>query len=90
MQWGNENMVNRWEDREKVRTSINSGGLWGHVCWFLGLIFAILGVISDVMDKALGLTSTSWFSLAIVVSLLGIPLFIGWAVAWYLESKSKE
>lgn len=83
-------MVNRWEDREQVRASIGSGGLLGHVSWFLGIIFAILGAISDVMDEALGLTSMSWFLLAIVVSLLSIPLFIGWAVAWYLETKSKE
>jgi len=82
-------MVKHWEDREYLKKGIGSAGLWGHFFWFLGIIFAILGVISDVTGRALGLTSMSWFLLAIVVSLLSIPLFIGWAIAWYLKSLEK-
>ena len=80
-------MVRHWEDLEYLKKGIGSAGLWGHFFWFLALIFAALGVIWNAMDITLGLTSMSWFLLAIVMSLLSIPMFIGWAVAWYLKTK---
>ena len=83
-------MVRHWEDREFLRKGIGSAGLWGHFFWFLGLIFAVLGVIWDAMDITFGLTSMSWFLLAIVISLLSIPFFIGMALGWYLETTSKK
>ena len=83
-------MVRHWEDREFLRKGIGSAGLWGHFFWFLGLIFAVLGVIWDAMDNTFGLTSMSWFLLAIVISLLSIPMFIGMALGWYLETTSKK
>jgi hypothetical protein len=82
-------MVRRWEDREYLKKGIGSAGLWGHIFWFLGLIFAVLGIIWDAMDITRGLTSMSWFLLAIATVLLSIPMFIGWAVAWYLKSLEK-
>ncbi len=82
-----ENMVRHWEDQKKIVAGIGSAGLWGHFFWFLGLIFAVLGAIWDAMDTTYGLTSMSWFLLAIVMSLLGIPLFLGVAMGWYLKSK---
>jgi hypothetical protein len=82
-------MVRHWEDREYLKKGIGSAGLWGHIFWFLGLIFAVLGVIWDAMGFTRGLTSMSWLLLAIVMVLLSIPMFIGWAVAWYLKSLEK-
>ena len=82
-------MTKHWEDREYLRKGIGSAGLWGHFFWFYGLIFALLGIIWDAMDINYGLTSMSWFLLAIVLSLLSIPMFIGWAVGWYLKSLEK-
>jgi len=82
-----------WEDRKRVVASIGVQGLWGHISFFLGIIFAVIGVIGDATNVTLGLEPMSWFLLAIVASLLALPWFIGWAVAWYLsttEAKSKK
>jgi len=79
-------MTRRWEDRKQAAASIGPAGLWGHVSWFLGIIFAVLGVIGDAANVTLGLEPLSWFLLAIVASVLSISLFIGWAIAWYLTT----
>ena len=76
-----------------MRTGIRSAGLGGHVCWFLGVIFAIIGIVAGAMHAPVGLEATHWFLLAIVTLVLGVVLFIGWALGWYLkttESKKKE
>jgi len=86
-------MVRHWEDREYVKASVGSSGALGHGCWFLGIVFAALGVIGDAANVTLGLEPISWLLLAIVAFMASIPLFIGWAVAWYLrsiEAKSKK
>ena len=79
-------MARHWEDREKIRASLGEKGWWGHILWFLAVIFAILGVIADAINATLGLEPISWFLLAIATSLAGIPFFIGWAVSWYLRT----
>ena len=80
-------MPSRYEDREKVRTSLRSSGVGGDVCFLLGVVFAVLGVIGDAVNVTLGLEPMSWFLLAIVASLVGLAFYIGWAVAWYLQEK---
>ena len=80
-------MPSRYEDREKVRNSIRSSGLWGDVCWFLSVIFTILGIIGDAINATLGLESLSWLVLAVVALLTSVCSYIGWAVAWYLQEK---
>ena len=75
-----------FENREVVRTSIRAGGLGGHVCWFLGAIFAVLGIIAGAMNTTLGLEATHWFLLSIALFAASITQNIGWAVAWYLET----
>ena len=76
-----------WEDREKLVASLGGQGMGGHVFWFLGIVFAILGVIADAVNGTLGLTAMSWFLLAIGAFLASITFFIGWAVSWYLAEK---
>ena len=81
-----------WEDREKLKASLGSVGLSAHICWFLGVIFAVLGIIADAANT-LGLEPTSWFLLAVVAFLASIIWFFGVALAWYLrttEAKSKK
>ncbi len=56
----------------------------------LGIMFIILGIISDVMDNSLGLESITWFLLAIGVFVAGIVPCIGWAVAVYLKAKESR
>ena len=80
-------MPYRWEDREKMRASIRSAGLWGLVCWFLGAIFAIIGIVAGAIDASIGLEAIHWFLLAAVTALFSVTFYIGWAVAWYLQEK---
>jgi len=86
-------MARHWEDREYLKANIGSGGMAAHACLFLGVLFAVVGVIGDAANMTLGLEPASWFLLAIVAILASITFFIGWAVAWYLkttETKKRE
>jgi hypothetical protein len=83
-------MARHWEDREKMRAGIGSGGQWGHNLWYLAAVFAILGIIADAINSPLGLEAMSWFMLAIATFLASITFFIGWAVSWYLETTAKK
>ena len=79
-------MPYRWEVREKA-ADVRSAGLWGHACWFLGAIFAIIGIIAAASGSAIGLGAVVWFLLAIFTMVAGIPFFIGVVAAWYLKEK---
>jgi len=78
-------MKYRWEDRKQM-ADVRVAGLWGHICWFLGAIFAVLGIIGDAANVTLGLEPTSWLLLAIGAFVAGIPFFIGLGLAWYLRT----
>jgi len=75
-----------FENREVVRTSLRWGGMSTHICWFLGAIFAVLGIIAGAMNTTLGLGATHWFLLSIALFAASITSNIGWAVSWYLET----
>ena len=63
----------------------------GGLCWTLGVIFALLGVIADSANANLGLMPTSWFMLAIAVFVASIAWYIGWAAAVYVDAlKNKK
>ena len=75
-----------FEKREVVRTSIRSGGLTTHICWFLGAIFAIIGIVGGAIDARIGLEAIHWFLLTIALFAASITSSIGSAVSWYLET----
>ena len=82
-----------FKDREEARAALNPMGLMGHVSSWLGIAFAVLGVISGAMNIAIGLTAIQWLVLAIVAFVAGIPSWLTWAVALHLlgiEGKSKK
>jgi len=79
-------MPYHWENRKKM-ADVRGTGLWGHVCWFLSVIFAIIGIIAAAIDAAIGLGATNWLLLAIVAALLSIPFYMGVVLAWYLKEK---
>jgi len=86
-------MPHHWEDPKELKASVPREGLIGHVCWLLGVVFAVLGIIGDAADVTLGLEPTSWFLLAIVAFVAGIVPFIELGIAWYLkttETKKEE
>ena len=65
----------------------------GFVLWFLGIIFAVLGVVGDAMNTTLVLQSTFWLLMSIFFCLSGIASWIAWVLAVYLdamEAKDKK
>lgn len=78
-------MPYRWENRKQM-ADVRGAGLWGHVCWFLGILFAIIGIIAGAMDTAIGLEAIEWFLLGILTLVAGIAFFIGLLTAWYLKT----
>jgi len=92
-------MEKPWEkpfkNREEARAALSPMGLAGHICFLLGIVFAVLGIIGDAANATLGLEPISWLLLAIVAFLAGMPAWITWAVAMHLlgigaESKKTE
>jgi len=71
-------------DHEEARKTLNPMGLAFHICWFLGAIFAILGLIAGAMDTSLGLEPLYWLLLSIAAFLAGIPMLATWALAMNL------
>ena len=79
-----------WEDRERIKASLRSVGMSAHICWFLGVIFAVLGIIADAANVTLGLESVSWFLLAVFTMMVGMIWFLSVAIAWYLKTTKAE
>ena len=87
-------MPYHWEkpvrDREELRPVIRSMGLGGHISWVLGVIFTVLGIIADAANVTLGLTSISWFLLAIIILVVSVTMFFGMGLAWYLITTDRK
>jgi hypothetical protein len=84
-----------FESREEMVSTLSPMGLMGHVTLFLGIIFAVLGIIADAANVTLGLEATSWLLLAIVACVVGMPAWLTWAISMHLlgteaGSKKKE
>jgi hypothetical protein len=78
-------MVHNWENLDHQKAAIGlSGWLW-YLCFFLAIIFAVVGVIGDAASAKLGLTPCSWFLLAVVASVIGVYFAISWVVEWHLK-----
>lgn len=83
-------MAKRWKGRKWI---VAKGGMWtawGGACWIFGLIFAIVGVIGELIGTTLGLVPMSWYLLSIAAFVASIPEYLCWAVAVYLHDKEAE
>jgi len=79
--------------RELIAGKATMWAMLGGVCWILGVVFAILGIIADAMNGTLGLESASWLLLAIATFVISAIWYLSWAVAMYLrttEAKKAE
>lgn len=74
------------EERKHVMTGVGAHGWTCRICWFLGVIFAVLGVIAAAANIALGLGGTNWLLLAIAAFAAGITNCIPHAAGLYLHS----
>ena len=79
--------------RELIAGKATMWAMLGGVCWFLGVIFAILGIVAAAIDAAIGLGAMNWFLLAIATLMTSAIWYLSWAVAIYLrttEAKKEE
>jgi hypothetical protein len=82
-----------FENREEMKSTLSPMGLMGHVTLFLGMIFAVLGIIADAANVALGLEAKYWLVLALVACVVGMPAWLTWGISMHLlgmEAKSKK
>ena len=75
-----------FESREAAMKTLDQMGANFHVFYWIGLIFAVIGVIGDAAHVTLGLSSTIWLLLSIASFLAAIPMLVTWAVAMHLLS----
>ena len=78
-------MEKRATNRELIAGKASMWAMLGGVCWILGVVFLILGIVADAINTTLGLEPTSWFLLAIAVLVISAIWYLSWAVAVYLR-----
>jgi hypothetical protein len=80
----------RWNDSKWIKAKGGMWAAWGGACWIFGIIFAIVGIISELIDTTLGLAPMSWYLLSIAAFAASIPEYLGWVIAVYLHSKNDK
>jgi hypothetical protein len=73
-----------FKSRKELEDALDPMGFAFHLTYWLGIIFAALGVISDAVNIILVLESITWLLLSIAAFLAGIPMLVTWAVAQHL------
>ena len=79
-----------WTESRFTRSNRGMMGVMGSITTWLGVIFALIGIIGDASDSVIGLYPTSWFLLAIASLIFGLSCWLGWAVGIYLQAKDTE
>jgi hypothetical protein len=83
-------MMDMWTGPEFTRRNRGRMGIMGSIVTWLGVVFAILGIIAGASNICVGLYSTSWFLLAIASLIFSLGCWLGWAVGIYLQAKETE
>ena len=80
-----------WEREKRYAIEGISGHGWtGRISWILGVIFAIVGVITEVIDTTFIIQSMSWYLLSIAAFGSSIGNINSWLGGIYLHSKKSE
>lgn len=61
-----------FKTREQVKAEVKLCSTVGTVFQLLSWLFAVIAVLGDALDTTLGLETTSWFLLAIIVGISSI------------------
>jgi hypothetical protein len=83
-------MPYRWEDRHGGKQGVRQLGLMGHTVFWLGLAFALLGIVADAAGMKLGLSATSWLLLSVAAFACTSTFFVSWGVCWYLTLQEPQ
>ena len=83
-------MKEMWTESGFTKRNRGRMGIMGSIATWLGVAFAIVGIISDASLTLIGLYPLSWFLLAIASLIFGLGCWLGWAVGIYLHAKETE
>ena len=84
-------MTRSWDkERGHAITGLGGHGWTARISWLLGVIFAIIGVIGELMDTTLVLKSMSWYLLSIAAFASGIVNIVPWAIGLYLHARESK
>ncbi len=83
-------MMERWTGPGFTKRNRGRMGIMGSVSTWLGVAFAIVGIISEATLTLLGLYPTSWYLLAIASFVFSLGCWLGWAVGIYLHAREAE
>jgi len=79
-----------WTGPEFTKRNRGRMGIMGSIATWLGVAFAIVGIISEASVTLLGLYPASWYLLAIASLIFSLGCWLGWAVGIYLHSRETE
>ena len=82
-----------YKNREHGIAEIKRCAMAGSISSFLSFLFAVIGIIGDALNMTLGLTSLSWFLLAIFAAVHAVVPNIHLVVAKHflgIEAESKK
>jgi len=84
-------MMEMWTGPGFTKRNRGRMGIMGSVATWLGVAFAIVGIIAEASGKVvIGLYLTSWYLLAIASLIFSLGCWLGWAVGIYLHAKETE
>jgi len=81
------------EERKHVTTGLGGHGWTCRICWLIGVVFAVVGVIAGATDISLGLGATNWLLLSIAAFASAIVNCIAFAAGlniYAIEAKSEK
>jgi hypothetical protein len=79
-----------WTESGFTKRNRGRMGIMGSIATWLGVAFAIVGIISEATITLLGLYPTSWYLLAIASLVFSLGCWLGWAVGIYLHTRETE
>jgi hypothetical protein len=83
-------MMEMWTGPGFTKRNRGRMGIMGSIATWLGVAFAIVGIISEATVTLLGLYPTSWYLLAIASFVFSLGCWLGWAVGIYLHTRETE
>ena len=83
-------MMEMWTGPGVTKRHRGRMGIMGSIATLLGVVFAIIGIISEARLTIIGLYPTSWYLLAIASFVFSLGCWLGWAVGIYLHAKETE
>ena len=81
------------EYRKDAMTCLGWHASGCRICWILGIVFALVGVIAAAREIMLGLGASNWLLLATAAFVASIPCCIAWIAGLFLhaiEAESKQ